>query len=85
MNGVEIYKFEADVFIFIRLDQTWMHVTVFNIKWIMYKKLILRICILLFWWHDECHKFWSKQNQDKWKVIQKYSYLLHWICDDQKP
>ena len=20
-------------------------------------------------------------NQDRWKVIQKYSYLPHWTCD----
>ena len=21
---------------------------------------------------------------NKWKVIQKYSYLIYWICDDQR-
>ena len=23
------------------------------------------------------------KNFDTWKVVQRYSYLLHWICDDQ--
>ena len=36
------------------------------------------LCILLFRWHDQYKKSWSKQNQDT-KVIQKYSYLLHQV------
>ena len=41
--------------------------------------------MLLFLWTDQHEKSWSKQNQDRWKVIQKYSYLLHWIRDGEKP
>ena len=36
-----------------------------------------------YFFYDVINKYWSKQNQDRWNVIQKYFYLLHWICDDQ--
>ena len=28
--------------------------------------------------------FWSKYYYNRSKVIQKYSHLLHWICDDKR-
>ena len=34
--------------------------------------------ILLFWWHDQYKKSWSKKTRARQKVVQKYSYLLHW-------
>ena len=37
--------------------------------------------ILLFLWRDQYKNSWSKQNQHTWKALQKYSYLLHWICE----
>ena len=36
--------------------------------------------IIPFRWHDQ-YKIWFKENKEIWKVIQKYSYLLHWIPD----
>ena len=29
--------------------------------------------------------FWSRWNQNRWKLVQKYSYLPYWICDCRKP
>ena len=28
-----------------------------------------------FRWHDQYKKSWSKQNQDKWKVIKEFLFI----------
>ena len=33
-----------------------------------------KLFLLFFRWYDECKKFWSKQNKDSEKLIQKYAY-----------
>ena len=37
---------------------------------------------LLFRWHNQYQNCWSKYPQDRWRIIQQYSYLLHFLCDN---
>ena len=52
-----------------------------------FKEIDIKNCIYYFFsrLHDQHRKSWSKWNQDKWKVKQKYCYLPDWICVNQRP
>ena len=53
-----------------------------TVKWVKNsKKWILHM--LLSHWHDQYKKYWSKQNEDRLKAMQEYSYVLHWIRDSK--
>ena len=68
----------------VTLDKKGVGIIIFNIKWIVQKKLILKIVrttISLTW--SIKHLDPNKIKIDE-KVIQKYSYLKHWICKGQR-
>ena len=48
---------------------------------------IYLLLLLSFLWVVIIFNVWSliQKDQDRWKVIQKYSYFPHWIRDGQKP